>query len=413
MMPRTKKVLLITGFILLVLALGFALYYVFFRPSVTTGPKTALEQWVGRLPLANKGAPTPSPAQEGTALPTSGQSRNQIPSLPAPLPQAPIQRTTILKENASRNISVQPGANAVRIFNTDDGKFYRVFGDGSLVAMSDKTFNGVETVNWGHSTDKAILTFPDGSNIVYDFQNDKATTLPQHWEDFDFSPQDNQIVAKSIGINASNRFLVIANSDGTDPKPIEELGSNQDKVHSRWSPNNQIVAYSFTGDALGFDRQAVLLLGKNQENFKSLIVAGWGLIPEWSPSGNQLLYSVWTEKNGYRPSLWISGANGDNINAGRRSLSIQTWADKCVWKNETMIYCAVPSNMGDGAGLQRTLFDTGLDYIYRIDLSTGLAQNVGQPDGIISVKQITISADGNSLFLTDNQSGKLARFDVN
>jgi hypothetical protein len=195
-------------------------------------------------------------------------------------------------------------------------------------------------------------------------------------------------------------------------RAVEELGQNQDKVHVSWSPNDQIIAYGFTGEPIGFDRQAVVMVGKNHENFKNLVVEGRGFTPNWSPSGRTVLYSVYNGSEGFRPSLWVSGAVGDAINTNRRNLNLQTWSDKCVWQSEQVVYCAVPSSLDDGAGLQPELFKDTKDFIYKIDLGSGSLTNLGQPEGSPSIQQMTLGSDDQALFFNDQSTGKMIRFSL-
>ncbi len=414
MSERIKRVLLILGFIAVCVGMGFAIYWVFFR--IHPGPSSLQKPGAanGRLPRA--GALTAQPND----VPSSNEpSLPQNPSIPPPLalpevqPTPSVSRTQIVSEAITRALSPAVTADAsVRFYNPSDGLFYRITNDGLQIPLSDKPFLDVQDVSWGKASDKAVLTFPDGSHTSYDFTTNQQYTLPKYWEEFDFSPNDSQIVSKSVGNNEDNRFLVIANADGTGAKALEELGQNQDKVHVSWSPNNQTVAYAFTGEPLGFDRQAVVLVGQHHENFKNIITEGRGFIPNWSPSGQNILYSVYSGNDGFRPTLWVSGGSGDAINANRRNLGLQTWADKCAWHSEQLLYCAVPSDLGEGAGLQRDLFTNTKDLIYKIDLSSGALTNLGQPDGNPSVNQLTVSADGKAVFFNDRSSGKLVRFSV-
>jgi hypothetical protein len=153
------------------------------------------------------------------------------------------------------------------------------------------------------------------------------------------------------------------------------------------------------------------LLGKNQENFKQLVVQGQGFIPNWSPNGSQLLYSVWSSWNDYRPMLWVSDAAPDTINNHRRMLKIATWADKCAWKSEDVLLCAIPGNIQANSGLQRNLFDTGPDFIFKIDLRTGAQTNLGQFDGGVA-RQITVSQNGNSAYIVNTDTGFLSKLDL-
>jgi len=411
MNERLQRVLLIVGFFLVVIGIAFGIYWVFFRPEgAIVTPPTGTVQPGGNLPTAGTGGPqgaTTTPTGPG-GLPTQ-PGTPFVPSVPTGIPTAP--RTLVLRTTPTRAVSVSQNGQ-IRGYNPEDGRFYRISTTGESVPMSNQTFFNVDTVAWGNSTDKAIINYPDGSNILYDFSNDRQVTLPKHWEDFQFSPDDDRIVAKSVGNNEDNRFLVVSNPDGTNARPIESLGDNQDKVHSSWSPNNQSVAYSFTGEPLGLDRQQIILLGQNQENFKGLVVEGRGFIPKWAPSGQNMLYSVHSSANNYLPTLWISGAAGDSVNANRVNLQINTWADKCSWSGEQTVICGVPTQLGQGAGLQRSLFETVPDEIWKINLQTGEKINLGQPQGGAAVRDISVTPDGKSAIFTDQISGRLIRFDL-
>jgi hypothetical protein len=401
-------------FISVCIGLGVAIYYVFFRPTLPLESSLPSSGSLGQLPRAGDSTSTlPSELPDGNQTFPSTPTVNTPLALPTSPEDLPFSRSRVISDSVTRNLSsAVGGANGVRFYNPVDGRFYRITVDGLQIPLSDQSFPEVDEVNWGKSSDKAVLTFPDGSHLFYDFTTGRQATLPRYWDEFDFSPSDNQIVSKSVGNNEDNRYLVVANPDGTGARAVEELGQNQDKVHVSWSPNDQIIAYGFTGEPIGFDRQAVVMVGKNQENFKNLVVEGRGFMPNWSPSGQNILYSVYSGSEGFRPSLWVSGAAGDTINKNRRNLNLQTWANKCIWQSESIIYCAVPSELGEGAGLQPELFTNTKDFIYKIDLSSGSLTNLGQPEGSPSVNQLTIDAAGQALFFNDRASGKLIRFSL-
>ncbi len=407
MSDRLKRLLLIVGFVLITLGLAFALYYFFFRPvAQPTAPPSAVPPRAGGLVPGAPGArPTPEEAARPGLPPVT-----RVPGLALPTGVPTVPRSQVIVDRVTRNISA--GKTGLRSYNPADGRFYRVSPEGELTPLSNQTFFDVQDVDWGNQTDKAVLTYPDGSNILYDFEQDKQYTLPKHWEDFGFSPNDDRIAAKSIGNNENNRFLVVSNPDGTNVRPVENLGQNQDKVHVNWSPNNQIIAHSFTGEPLGYDRQSIIMVGQNQENFKALVVEGRGFVPSWSPSGDNLLYSVYNSSDGYRPGIWISGASGDSINANRRNLNIQTWADKCAWQNEDVVICGVPTSLPRGAGLQRDVARGIPDQIVRVNIATGETTNLGLTSDSASVANMTVGSDGNAVFFTNETTGRLIRFDL-
>ncbi len=410
MSDRLKRVLFIVFFVLLVIGIGIGLYFVFFRsapvqPGATTGGE-ATSTLGGTLPSAGAGGAQQIGGAGGPgALPAAGT----VPGA-AGVGAAGQPRTTLLVESVSQQVAPTAQGDGARFYNPVDGKFYRALPDGRVIALGDVSFPNVESVAWGNTSDQAILTFPDGSKIHYDFTTKTQTTLPAHWDDFNFSTDDQSIIAKSEAVSPESRFLVIADPNGKNPQAVQALGDNGDLVHADWTGNDQIVAYSETGDALGYDRQQIILIGKNNEDFRGLVVEGRGFQPLWSPSGQKILYSAWTVDNGYKPELWVSGGSPDNINANRVKLELQTWADKCAWQNDDTLYCAVPENLPQGAGLQPDLFTTLEDRIVKIDLKTGQKTDLGKPDGNPSVKSPVVTKDGSALLYTDASTGKLYSF---
>lgn len=400
-----KKILFIIFFVTFTVGTGYALYYFFFRPLPAPVTQT------GETP----------PAYTGTLTPSGERETDQpfIPSQPAGLPiagQAPGQTETTAESDALRSQVTQALSLAKngspRYYDPLDGRFYQLSADGQEQRLSNRQFLNVETINWSSVSNQAILEFPDGSNIYYNFDEDRQVTLPAHWEDFAFSPVDDKITAKSIGLDERNRFLVVADADGNEATALYELGSNADRIIPSWSPNNTVVGFSKTGDPLPDGGEEILLLGKNHESFKPLKVAGKGFLPSWSPTGKQLLYSIYHERDNYKPMLWISEASGPEIGQNRRRLNINTWADKCVWHDEQTIYCGVPVALPDGAGWDRNLVSAVSDDIYRIDLKTGVAQKINTSPLTRPINNPQLNAEQNQIIYTDAVTGHLYKFDL-
>ncbi len=399
-----KRIAIIAIFIIVTILLGLALYFVFFakKPAVQ--------------PTVPGGQVTPS----GTTFPSSeaGVATGEGELAPGVLPTSQTtpgssfvqgQVTTAEKETKIVDSSIlDPVINSqgnAQFYNKNDGKFYQVLSDGTVRALSDKVFYNVEKVTWSPNDNESIIEYPDGSNIYYNFQTQKQVTLPKYWEDFSFSKEGNKIASKSIGYSEENRWLITSNPDGGEIQYIEPLGTNGDKVTVDWSPTRKIVALSETGDPLGADRQEVLLIGLNGENYKSLTVEGRGMESQWSPTGQQLLYSVYNSANEYKPQLWIVNADGDNIDTNRRALSINTWANKCAFSGDRYVYCGVPNELPVGAGFEPNIADNIQDTIYRIDLQTGNKIPI-ETDEAHVIDQIFVSADGTKINFTDkNQTG--------
>lgn len=409
MTERSKKIVFAVFFAIASAAMGYAVYWMLFRtPTVTVTPTNEAPGYGGGLPQSGTGAPTTTGVLPPGELPPSGGVTT--PTVPTEVPQP--TGTTLLREGVTQAVSPSADKNGARFYNPEDGRFYRVGADGTIKGLGDKQFFNVSDVSWANTKDDAILKLADGTNLYYDFTAQKQVTLPKHWEDFTFAPSDEQVAAKSIGLDAENRFLIVTKPDGTDAKAIEPLGDNADQVHSIWNPSGQIVAWTTTGDPQGGNTQQILFVGQNHENFKSIIAPGQGFLPNWSPSGKQILYSVWRPENDNKPDLWISSGETGTMGANRKPLSLNTWADKCAWADDTTIICAVPQNLPANAGLMRSEFNTLPDDVYRVDLTVGSAVKINTPDQNYSVRQPVVNKDKTKLIFTDATTGNLYSYDL-
>jgi len=404
MSERTKKILLFSLLAAGTIALAFLLYF-FFKKVAPTAPPTGAGVPTGPAaggqftPAGQRVATTTAGGAGAQAgLPTAGAIPGVKPSYYQPEPV-----TKIASEKVSY-FSIGP-TGGTRFYNPNDGKFYQVSPDGTSKTLSDQTFYNVKNVTWAPKNNKAVLEYPDGSKIIYDFEKQKQATLPKHWSEFSFSSDGAEIAAKSVGLSPENRWLVTVNDDGTGTKLIEPMGENADKVIVDWSPSRQAVAFSMTGNALGLYRKEVLLIGLNGENFKSLTVEGMGFKPQWSPTGKQLLYSVYSDRSNYKPELWLTNSYGQDIGSGRKNLELNTWANKCAFSGDETLYCAVPRNLPQGSGISPAVADSSYDDFYKVDLKTGLKTLVNISDNY-SVDNVSFDQAGNRLVFTDrNQSG--------
>ncbi len=404
---RLKRALGITAFVLSTFGIGTALYFTFFRaepaPVAVLPPEEAVGTGsVGSLPASGGAGERP------IGVPGTGTGGGLPPA--SPVANGSTTQTTVLTAGAVTQTSLSGDGKAVNYYDAADGRFYKVDGNGNVVRLSDTTFPRVLAATWADNTDKAVLEFPDGSNIVYDFVNETQVTLPAHWEDFDFSPTGGQILAKSLAVDPANRWLVTVNADGSNARAFQALGENEGKVQVAWSPNDQIVAFSDTGGSQGAaDRRMIIPLGKNQENLKGLIVEGYGFLPNWSPTGERLLYSAAGDYSDTKPLLWVVDGAANTIGQNRRSLGLNTWADKCTFSGTTTAYCAVPRDLPENAGLQRSLFRNRPDTLYQVDIATGRTSLVAVPEKETTMEGLRVSTDGTELFYTNASTGQLER----
>ncbi len=404
MHSSTKKIILIVLLLVVAGLIAFALYTLFFKTPELGQPsnQNTNSSQTGVFPKAqdNNQTTATNSNSTGNSLPSAG-------TIPKP-GSATFEPTPVAKitPNTADFPSLSSSNGSLRYQNSSDGKFYRVDKTGAVTPLSDQVFYRVDKVTWATNQDKAVLEYPDGSKTIYNFETKKQVSLPKHWEDFSFSPTGSEIAAKSMGLSPENRWLVTAKDDGTGTQLIEPMGDYADQVQVNWSPSRQTVAFSKTGQALGADRQQILMIGLNGENFKSLTVEGLNFLPEWSPTGKKLLYSSDSARSDFKPELWIVDAYGDDIGSNRQSIKLNTWADKCTFADDTTLFCAVPRDLPQGAGMARDLSSGSYDDVYKVDVTTGLKTPISLGSDNYTVKSLSYDKTKNQLLFTDNnQSG--------
>lgn len=400
-----RQIAMITGFLILCGGIFYLLYYVFFRPI---GPAPTLED--------------PNTEQEQTTgsiinqFPTSGVNTNQggstdtIPGTTQPgglLPETGtlaelIAETQLIVQSPAISPILSNNGQDLKFYDSESGQFYRVNDQGEQIPLSDKVFYNVENITWSSDTNKTILEYPDDSKIYYNFETGQQATLPKNWEEFSFNETGSQIAFKETSSNPEFQWLSIANPDGTSKQAIEHLGLNDERVAVEWSPNDQIVGHHWEGESA--NRTRLLFIGKNKENFKATYVEGYGIESKWTPNGEKLLYSAYSENTSYNPNLWVVRAEGDTIGQGRIDLGLRTWPEKCTFANDNILYCAVPEELPEGAGLDKRISYDSTDLLYRIDLTTGQKRLLPRTDLIGGIKQIIIDENEENLFLMDHET---------
>jgi len=408
-----KRILLLIGFLLSVVAIAYLLYFFFLKPAIPTQVPTNVNvAEPGVLPPAGLNANIPIGANVGVLTPGANVA---IPLQPAALPPGTefpstfasggLTEITSLTSERSYGTTLASDGSSLLYYDKNSGQFYRLTNDGKKILLTDKIFHEVENIIWSQDKEKAVLEYPDGSNIVYNFKTKEQITLPKHWKDFDFSPNSDQLVFKSMGTGEENRWLAVAKTDGSQAEKIELLGDKDATVFPDWSPNNQVIA-TFVEDK-NADQQTLYFVGLNDENFKSTIIEGRNFQGLWSTKGDRLLYSAYSGLTDFKPSLWIVSAQGENIGQNRQSLDLETWASKCSFSNNETVYCAVPKNLEEGAGIFYRELDNSPTDIYKIDLKTGFKSMIAAPVGNHNIESIMASNDGSYLYFTSKNDGRI------
>ena len=390
---RTKIVLKLGGLALIVGLVGVLIVYVAFQgapqvPDEPTPPSVD-EESVTTLPGSGDFA------DRDLTEPTDTVSDLPVSDVADGGPVLTVQLTSSSIESPALTNGGQ-----ISYYDKRDGKFYTIDKNGNVVSLSSSVFPQADSIVFSNSGDQAAIEFPDGSNILYNFSTEKQTTLPSHWEDFAFSSDGSEVAGKSIGTDPSNRAIVITSSDGSQTQVVAGLGNHADDVTVQFSPSNDIVAFSETGSAQSsFGREEIYLIDREGEAVGSLIVDGAQFSGLWAPDGTHLLYSV-AETTNERPTLWYTIGSGPGIGSERRSIPLETWVEKCTFKDETFIICAVPNEVVDNSGFDHR-FITSPDSLYQINVTTGRGGLLAIPVFDTQMFNLSVSDDKSTLFFTD------------
>ena len=407
---NVKKLLIIIAFMVFVVAMALALYWVFFKGG-TVGPGDANYD-PGIIPPGGEGNVTVVSnvnAVINERLPIEDYFTGQI----SEVANGGFTNVNLLTDTAVSGLTTSPGG--LQYYDKDKNQFFTINSLNQRELLTDKKFYNVSKVNWANSGDKAVLEYPDGRNIVYNFKTDKQVTLPAELQDFSFNHNSSKLIAEWINAdgNEENNWIITVNDDGSGMQLIEPIGDEAGDVAVGFSPDNQVAA--LYRKYIDLQRQEVFPIGLNGENFSSFTVQGAGFTSEWSPDGESLVYSVHHESTDYLPNLWIAQGESGDLGNYRTSLNLATWPDKCTFSGSTTMYCAVPKGLPRGAGLYPEIANSYNDNFYTINLNTGAKTLIANPVGLslgYSAHNLFVSDDGSLLYFTD-QDGKLQSMRLN
>ncbi|MFC1613324.1 hypothetical protein ACFL23_03245 [Patescibacteria group bacterium] len=406
MISSYRKTIIVIFFILISLLLGFFIFYFFFYSPAVAPVITPIEpdlEIITGLPETTEGERVEYDIEVVETIEDISAEELHL----SEIATGGITKTANLYESPLYESALAPNGQDIVSYDKITGKFIRITADGRVDLMSDKIFHNVEKVTWSPNKDIAILEYPDGANISYNFITKKQITLPKHWQDFSFSPANNKIVAKSISEYPEHNWLITSNIDGSDIKAIEHLGENGDNVYTSWSPNNQVIA--MYAESKDFNSQKLFFFGPNDEKHPLTMIEGYNFESKWTKTGDKLLYNVYNSASNFKPTLWTVVTSGENFSRYRKKLDVQTWSNKCAFASNEYIYCAVPESLPDGSGIYPEVADQIPDNIYKINIATGAKKIIARPEDNAVISEIIISEDEKYLYYTDKNTGMLKK----
>lgn len=403
---KNKIIVVVVGVVFVILSL-IGIYFVFFYSSsdntLVDNTLTNNEQvQTGE----NGGLPTIGTTGNNGSDVKTAEQENQSPdkSVAAVVGTDKITAKPYVEERVTA-LKVSAGAGA-RYYQPTTGMFYKRLSNGQSVPLSDRQFNGVEKVTWS-SKDKAVIEYPDGANIVYDFVKQEQYTLPAQLKDFAFNQQADTLVAKVTGPLLEDNWLVTIGADGSNLSYIESMGDNGDKVQTIWAPNGMVAA--MLADSNGSDSNTIVPIGLHGENYSSFNTVGRGFKGVWTDNGKKMLFTTYSSQIDFRNTLWLAEFNEDLSVRRQINLGLNTYLSKCDVGNEKA-YCAVPQNMPAGGGWFPELTKDIADDIYVIDFKTLDVRKIATPiidNAGVTASSVQYDQQSGQLLLSDEKTGQI------
>ncbi len=406
-----RRLILIIGFVLVVIGIGLAIYFVFYKNVFGPGANENENVNGAVLPISNRNRNV-NAAENVNGLPNANVAVPPSTSVA----EGGDTRVVPVVDTIADGATIAHNGRDLLYYDPKTGQFYSISPDGrTKTLLTPDLYPNVESIVWSPLRDKAVLEFPDGSKYLYDFRQKQQYTLAPEMEEIRFSPYGNELGFKFIGDNRDDRFLVISNFDGTGSETLEPLLDKQNQFAVSWSPAGNVVG-TFE-ESIDADRQRVVPIGRLGENFEAFNVPGRGFESIWSPSGDKILYSVFSKESAYNPKLYVADGRVETIGQRNIDLGLSTWASKCAFGSGTVVYCAVPQYLEQGAGLYPETANTIPDDFYKIDLATGAKTRIAHPvdangDSRFTASNLFVSSDESLLYFYDRGTNKIQKLQL-
>lgn len=407
-----KRLALVLGFILVTVGIGVTIYFVFFKDIFGTGGTNGNAN-VPVLPDVNGNRNASVINGNVSVLPGN---LNTNAAGPSNIARGGETEVTPIASTLPNGAIVSNNGRDLLFYDDKTGKFYQISPDGrTRTLLSPDAYPGANKVTWSPVRDKVILEFPDNSKVLYDIRQKRQYTLAPEMEDIKFSPNGQRIAFKFMGDDPSDRLLVVSNFDGTEATTIEALADKATQFSIGGTPSGNVVA-TFQ-ESIDADRQRVIPIGLQNENYKSFNVPGRGYEGAWAPDGQHILFSVFRKDTAYNPTLYIADGTTDGMGTNMVDLGVQTWPSKCAFSTNNAVYCAVPQSLEQGTGLFTDLAKDVPDDFYRIDLSTGQKQLIARPvntdgENKYTAENLYLSSDESVLYFLDQRTGIIQKIQL-
>jgi len=363
------------GVVTVVVAVGFAAYYFYFRAK-------------GGTVITNRGT-----QQAGNATTTSATI-------------VPIDnRLQKISDTQAVSPMQNPRGGGI-IFAGKSSGIYEMGFDGNNLRKTDFTAQpNLFKVLWGENPSE-FVTFYGASGIKQLFYNNSdaktQSPLPSTLGALSLSKTENKMVYLSL--DASQNQNVIAMSDMNGGNAATVLNTRLSDVMLNWIGQNEVAAQTTPS---GLVAGSSWLLNISSRKLTSVLSDIYGLTTKWGPQGDRFLFSE-TSANGRGLSLSVSDKTGTNV----KKLDLDTLPEKCVFSADTSnIICAGAESAPDLVWPDDYYKGSysAQEHIWRVNLSTGNKTSLYEfsPDTRFDATNLVLSPDENTLIFLNEIDGYL------
>lgn len=412
-----RRYLIIAGVVVLVILLGVAAYFLFFKPKapgITTTPGN---------PFGEGGDYTGG----GTGTNSGGNSSGEAGTEVAPhffkITDGPVAYGTLARsisriEVVETGSGTSTGTTTRTVFDTEaryverasGNVFTYEFNKRALTRISNKTLPGVEEASWAPSGSLAFLRFLSTNENGADNIDTYALKVGEEDGGYFLETGLSQVLVSGSSTvitllpSSTGSIATSARIDGASPKTLFTSALSALRIFS--SGSGIITATNASAQVDGF-----AFLVSATGSFERILGPLRGLTVLPSPSGKSVLYS------------YVSGSNvtGGVLNLATRTattLPVAVLPEKCVWAADEMaVYCAIPRATATGwpdAWYQGTASFS--DRIWKIDMAARVAALIVDPVAVANVPidgvSLAVDQKEDVLIFTNRKDGSLWAYDL-
>jgi hypothetical protein len=360
-----NRTVLISLIVVVVLALGSIMYFLFFTgsPGVTVAPG-------GSTSLPTAGQTTPPSIGGTTSAPNASTGTPVVVSARlVQISAGPVVPGEVVTDIKAVNASSSPTV-AVNYIERESGNVFTFSPTTkTLTRINNKTIPGIQSAAWLPDGSVAFVRYLSGNDLstinTYALAATSSTGffLPQNLSDIAVS--STNVLTLASGVNGS--IASLSRTDGT--KPLTLFTTPLTSLRTSFAGKNQYLAFSKPSATLSGDAFLVSSTGR----FNRVAGPHDGLVALPSPSGKWVLVS-YTQNNAMQMELVNTTTNV------ALALPVATIADKCVWTaDDASVYCGIPMNPNISSLYPDDWYQGAVsfnDRIWKIDVTGRYAQLV-------------------------------------